>query len=550
MSNNFVFVDDFLHQTSLNNYENLNESEKSVIEGMESLLLKEIKAKKLSSTISKFQTRKDFKQVFESIVPQQLVKLNTLIKQTHNETVRGLETEVDEICSQTHMPNEEKRKIEAEMNLNGKSDFFFSDVQRCHVITTQLRESAKLRNSVISSILSHEKLILEAIKLEKKEKNKVKSKRAEKLGSDITESFLIIHKTLENYKSVTNREFSLNGTEYKSFLEKQEEQKAALETDFEDYTTEFLYFYNKNDDSISSNITKSYHHSSSITSVYGFACLAHIKNKTDNNNSQASQVPHNIIEEEDDKEEDDKDEKDDGEHVLVRNRSVHFSSEHSSSVFFIFKNNNLNYFEIDPLIFPKGKFPLEGSKVQLIQSSVPGALYPPNQCFKCICANRTYFFFTESIDRRDYWMKLIQKQIDKLEKNKEKGEKKKLMEEEEEEAEFELQEQVKKSIFIGFLTKSGGTLNLSWKKRMIVLTPTHLSYFSPPPGLKMKGNFEITNFRKVPNNQRCPPGFTKELTFILETKKSGNLYFCPPDQKEKERWTKGFSQSCGQTKSK
>eukprot|EP00300_Choanocystis_sp_HF-7_P007917 c15589_g1_i1.p1 GENE.c15589_g1_i1~~c15589_g1_i1.p1 ORF type:complete len:132 (+),score=27.79 c15589_g1_i1:941-1336(+) len=58
-------------------------------------------------------------------------------------------------------------------------------------------------------------------------------------------------------------------------------------------------------------------------------------------------------------------------------------------------------------------------------------------------------------------------------------------------ASFDLATQVDSAAHVGFLTKSGGRMNLSWKRRLVVLNQDHLSYYMPPEGLKAKGNFRI-----------------------------------------------------------
>lgn len=148
------------------------------------------------------------------------------------------------------------------------------------------------------------------------------------------------------------------------------------------------------------------------------------------------------------------------------------------TVFCVFSDGVLNYFEIDPFLLPQGTIPLRDTTVEEVKSSVPAAMYPARECFKCQTPERTFYVHADSESLRNEWVSLINDHM-------------KTAKPLPDTASFDLATQVDSAVHVGFLTKSGGRLNLSWKRRLVVLNQDHLSYYMPPDGLKARGHFRI-----------------------------------------------------------
>eukprot|EP00298_Acanthocystis_sp_HF-20_P007243 c16880_g1_i2.p1 GENE.c16880_g1_i2~~c16880_g1_i2.p1 ORF type:complete len:285 (+),score=92.42 c16880_g1_i2:46-855(+) len=166
---------------------------------------------------------------------------------------------------------------------------------------------------------------------------------------------------------------------------------------------------------------------------------------------------------------------------------------------------------------------------------VPGSMYPSAECFECKTPNRTFHIFAETSEYRDRWVKLLNDHIQKLSQEPPKPDT----------GDFELRSEMVNSQRVEFLTKSGGIKNLSWKKRLFLLSGEYFLYYELPQGLRAQGNYTCQSCRdpvEVPKN--LPTGVNSDALIELQTSQ-GKILVAAMNADDKNRWIEAIMVKLG-----
>eukprot|EP00298_Acanthocystis_sp_HF-20_P002596 c13007_g1_i1.p1 GENE.c13007_g1_i1~~c13007_g1_i1.p1 ORF type:complete len:342 (-),score=89.64 c13007_g1_i1:67-1008(-) len=195
----------------------------------------------------------------------------------------------------------------------------------------------------------------------------------------------------------------------------------------------------------------------------------------------------------------------------------------------------LVYFDIEPNKRPKGKIPLRQAQVDPSTGPVPGSMHPPTECFECTTPNRTFHIHAETHENRNKWVKLLNDHIQKLSQEPSQLD----------QGAFELRDVIATAERVEFLTKSGGIKNLSWKKRLFLLSGEYFLYYELPQGLRAQGNYTCQGSKppsEIPTE--LPQGVKPDFLIEIQTNQ-GKILVAAMGPEDKNRWVDAITTKSG-----